>query len=57
MALAALVGVIAGIVVAGMGKSVELLHQLFFNLEYGERLSARLMLNPYLAVGCRWPAA
>ncbi|MGA9432158.1 MAG: chloride channel protein, partial [Xanthobacteraceae bacterium] len=50
VALAALVGVIAGIVVAGMGTSVELLHELFFNLQHGERLSARLVLNPYLAV-------
>jgi chloride channel protein, CIC family len=50
VALAALVGVIAGIVVAGMGMSVELLHQVFFNLNYGERLSARLTLNPYIAV-------
>ena len=50
VALAALVGAIAGIVVAGMGLSVELLHELFFNLEHGERLSARLFLNPYLAL-------
>ena len=50
VALAALVGVIAGIVVAGMGMAVELLHELFFNLEHGERLSARLTLNPYLAL-------
>ncbi len=50
VALAALVGVIAGIVVAGMGASVDLLHELFFNLQHGERLSARLMLNPYLAL-------
>ena len=34
-----------------MGMSVEFLHELFFNLEHGERLSARLTLNPYLAVG------
>jgi chloride channel protein, CIC family len=50
VALAALVGVIAGIVVAGMGASVDLLHELFFNLQHGERLSARLTLNPYLAL-------
>ena len=50
VALAALVGVVAGIVVAGMGQSVELLHELFFDLEHGERLSARLVLNPYLAL-------
>ncbi len=47
--LAALVGVIAGLVVAGMGESVDLLHELFFHLEPGERLSARLVLDPVLA--------
>jgi len=48
--LAAVVGVVAGLVVAGMGIAVELLHELFFNLQHGERLSARLLLNPMLAV-------
>ncbi|MGC2123165.1 MAG: chloride channel protein [Xanthobacteraceae bacterium] len=50
VALAALVGVIAGLVVAGMGQAVDLLHELFFNLQHGERLSARLSLNPYIAL-------
>jgi len=50
VALAALVGVIAGLVVAGMGTAVDLLHELFFDLQHGERLSARLVLNPYLAL-------
>ncbi len=50
VALAALVGVLAGLVVALMGQSVDLLHELFFNLEHGERLSARLTLDPYLAL-------
>jgi len=50
VALAALVGVLAGLVVAAMGQSVDLLHELFFDLEHGERLSARLALNPYLAL-------
>jgi CIC family chloride channel protein len=48
--LAALVGVIAGLVVAVMGEAVDLLHELFFNLQHGERLSARLTLNPILAL-------
>jgi chloride channel protein, CIC family len=48
--LAALVGVIAGLIVAGMGAAVDLLHELFFNLQHGERLSARLTLNPILAL-------
>jgi CIC family chloride channel protein len=50
IALAALVGAIAGVVVAIMGDTVDLLHQLFFNLAAGERLSGRLTLNPWLAV-------
>jgi CIC family chloride channel protein len=50
VALAALVGVISGMVVAAMGECVDLLHELFFALEPGERLSARLVLNPVLAL-------
>ncbi len=50
IALAALVGVLGGFVVSAMGDAVDLLHELFFNLEHGERLSARLMLNPVLAL-------
>ncbi len=48
--LAALVGVMAGIVVAIMGNAVDLLHELFFDLSQGERLSARLVLDPRLAL-------
>jgi CIC family chloride channel protein len=48
--LAALVGVLGGVVVAAMGDAVDLLHEYFFNLQHGERLSARLMLNPVLAL-------
>jgi CIC family chloride channel protein len=48
--LAALVGVLGGIVVAAMGDAVDLLHEYFFNLQHGERLSARLVLNPVLAL-------
>jgi CIC family chloride channel protein len=33
-----------------MGEAVDLLHELFFNLQHGERLSARLTLNPILAL-------
>ncbi|HEY2530176.1 MAG TPA: chloride channel protein [Xanthobacteraceae bacterium] len=50
IALATLVGVIAGLGVAAMGTAVDLLHQLFFNLQPGERLSARLTLDPTLAL-------
>src|SRR6201996_6040406 len=50
IALAMLVGTIAGVVVAAMGNLVDLLHQVFFNLQPDERLSARLSLNPILAL-------
>jgi CIC family chloride channel protein len=48
--LAALVGVIAGLIVAGMSTGVDLLHEFFFHLVRGERLSARLSLDPVLAL-------
>jgi len=50
IALAALVGVIAGLAVAAMGDAVDLLHEFLFDLQHGERLSARLTLNPILAL-------
>ena len=61
IALAALVGVLGGLVVAAMGTAVDMLHQVFFNLstsdhasifhwETAERLSAQLKLNPVLAL-------
>jgi CIC family chloride channel protein len=50
VALATMVGVVAGLVVAAMGYLVDLLHTIFFNLQPGERLSARLGLNPILAL-------
>ena len=48
--LAALVGVLGGAVVAGMGVGVDILHEVFFQLSPGERLSGRLSLDPWLAV-------
>jgi chloride channel protein, CIC family len=61
IALAALVGVLGGLVVAAMGTAVDLMHEFFFNLPAGdhasrfhwataERLSAQLALNPILAL-------
>jgi len=50
IALAALVGAVAGLVVAAMGTGVDVLHQLFFRLESGERLSGVLRLDPRLAI-------
>ncbi len=44
--LAALVGAVAGLVVAGMGELVGLMHQAFFGLDPGERLSGRVSLDP-----------
>ena len=39
IALAALVGAIAGLVVAAMSTGVDLLHQVLFQLDPGVRLS------------------
>jgi len=50
IALAALVGAIAGLVVAAMGTGVDLLHRLFFHLEPGARLSGLLRLDPLVAI-------
>jgi len=47
--LAAVVGVVAGLIVAAMGEIVGIMHMLFFGLEPGERLSGRVELNPILA--------
>ena len=48
--LAALVGIAGGLVVAAMGTAVDLIHEILFNLQHGERLSARLTLDPVLAL-------
>jgi CIC family chloride channel protein len=50
VALATVVGAVAGVVVAMMGYLVDLLHTIFFHLQPGERLSARLELSPLLAI-------
>jgi chloride channel protein, CIC family len=50
IALAAIVGAVAGLVVAAMSLSVDALHQLFFHLEPGVRLSAVLRLDPLVAI-------
>ena len=47
--LAAVVGAIAGLVVAGMSELVGLMHLVFFGLDPGERLSGRGSLNPFYA--------
>jgi CIC family chloride channel protein len=43
--LAALVGVMGGLVVAAMGAAVEILHVLLFNLEMGDRLSSQFRIE------------
>jgi CIC family chloride channel protein len=48
--LAALIGAIAGLSVAAMGDLVSFMHQIFFGLEPGERLSGRAALDPLRAV-------
>jgi chloride channel protein, CIC family len=47
--LAAIVGLFAGVVVAGMSEAVGLMHLVFFGLDPGERLSGRGSLNPIYA--------
>jgi CIC family chloride channel protein len=48
--LAALVGVVGGLVVAAMSAAVEGLHVVLFNLDIGARLSSQISLDPWRAV-------
>jgi len=50
IALAVLVGALAGLAVAGMGELVSLMHQVLFALDPGERLSGRAAIDPLRAV-------
>jgi CIC family chloride channel protein len=47
--LAAVIGLVAGLVVAAMSEAVGLMHLVFFGLDPGERLSARAWINPLYA--------
>jgi CIC family chloride channel protein len=47
--LAVIIGVIAGLAVTAMGEIVGLMHQVFFGLDPGERLSGRASLEPLRA--------
>jgi CIC family chloride channel protein len=47
--LAVVIGAIAGLAVAAMGETVGFMHQLFFGLDPGERLSGRVALDPIRA--------
>jgi CIC family chloride channel protein len=50
VAIAALIGLIAGLLVAAMGAAVTLLHSLFFGLRLDERLSAQQSIGPARAL-------
>src|ERR1700761_7864476 len=48
--LALLVGTVGGLVTAAMGIAVEALHVVFFNLEWGDRLSSQFRIEPWRAL-------
>jgi CIC family chloride channel protein len=48
--LAALIGVIGGLVVAAMSAAVEGMHVLLFKIEIGERLSSQFAIDPLRAL-------
>ncbi len=48
--LAALVGIVGGLVVAAMSAAVEGMHVLLFNVEIGERLSSQFAIDPLRAL-------
>ncbi len=48
--IALVVGLLGGVLVAGMSTAVNLLHMAFFNLHYGERLSAQPSIDPIRAL-------
>jgi chloride channel protein, CIC family len=48
--LAALIGTLAGLVVAAMSAAVEGMHVLLFNLEMGQRLSGQFRIDPLRAL-------
>jgi CIC family chloride channel protein len=50
IALATLIGVIAGLVVAGMGWGVATMHHFLFGVDWGDRLSAMTHINPVAAL-------
>ncbi len=48
--LAAIVGVLGGLVVAAMGAAVDLLHAVLFNINSGDRLSSQVSIDPVRAL-------
>ena len=56
--IALVVGVLGGVLVAAMSAAVNFLHMGFFNIHYGERLSAQPSIEPLHALWCRpWAAS
>ena len=47
--LAVVIGIVGGLAVAAMGGAVGLMHEVFFGLDPGERLSGRVSLDPFHA--------
>ena len=50
VALAAVVGVAGGLVVAAMGAAVQMFHELLFDLDPGDRLSSQFKIEPARAL-------
>src|SRR5579864_1629616 len=50
VALASVVGLMGGLVVAAMSAAVELLHITLFNLDWGQRLSSQFRIDPARAL-------
>lgn len=50
IAVAALIGMLAGMMIAGMGLGVSLLHRLLFGIAIGERLSSQARLDSMSAL-------
>jgi len=50
VALASVVGIMGGLVVAAMSAAVQLLHVVLFNLEPGDRLSSQFRIDPTRAL-------
>src|ERR1700749_2044349 len=48
--LALLVGTVGGLVTAAVGIAVEALHVVFFDLEWGDRLSSQFRIEPWRAL-------
>ena len=50
IALAAVIGALAGLVVVAMGSLVELMHEVLFGIGHGDRLSSQITIDPVRAL-------